>query len=156
MALAHDILAAETNIIGQLQELRWRGRRAACSVASFKFSHDQAPREYPYVNGAGHDWTGLKAIPIEVLLYFVNTIEPRSFPDEFNFWMENLLDGTPGKLVHPILGEIDAVVMEGSVELVAQNRAGVVVHVTFEKTRLDLEQDDAFKRLTVNVEAVAA
>lgn len=156
MALALGRFENEDRIIEQLQELTWRGRRAPCTTADFRFSHDQARRKYPYVNGVGHDWTGLNEIPITAELYFVNTIEPRSFPDEWNFWLENLLDGSPGKLVHPVLGEMDAVVIEGSVKVTAQNKAGVIVSVTWEKTRLDLEQDDQFRRLEVNIAAVAA
>jgi prophage DNA circulation protein len=155
MALAQASIS-EQRIVEQLQELTWRGRRAPCFAAPFKFSHSQSRRAYPYVNGAAHDWTGLDAIPMTVQLYFLNTIEPGSFPGEYSFWQENLFDGAPGPLVHPVLGAMDAVVMDGSVELTAQNKAGVIVSVTFEKTIVNLEQDQAFQRLTVNAEAVAA
>lgn len=147
---------SDSTVIGELAELRWRGLRAPCESAPFKFSHSQAERRYPYIDGAGHDWTGMDPIPMTARLYFVNTIEPNSFPDNWNKWQTALFDGSPDELVHPVLGRVFARVLDGSVEVVAHNRGGIVVEVSWTSTREDLDSGLVFETINVDAEATAA
>src|SRR5262249_35355539 len=88
-------------------------------------------------------------------LYFVNTVEPKSFPENWNRWQPALFDGTADELVHPVLGRVLARVLDGSIELVAKNRAGIIVDVTWTSTREELDQGLIFETLNGNTEAAA-
>jgi prophage DNA circulation protein len=132
-----------SNIISELPELTWRGLESVpCDSVSYDFSHAQARREYPYVNGFGHDWLGRDSVVIKARLYFTNTHFDRKirYPDVWNLWRPALFDGTWGDLAHPDLGTIEAVVMGGNVQIVAQVRSGIIVDVTWEEHQPDPEE----------------
>ncbi len=142
------------DIIAELPELQWRNLRAPCEDVSFHLSHSQAERRYPYIDGAGHDWTGRDPITCTVRLHFINTIESGLFPGRLQRWFEAVADGSSGDLDHPVLGRIRARVLEGDFEVTAKSRAGIVVTVKFTET-LD-NPEEATKFTLVEVDPVAA
>lgn len=138
-----------------LEPLTWRDMTAQCELAPFDFAHSQAERRYPYVDGFGHDNTGRDSLRFTTRLYFLNTVEPGSFPDKWNAWRDALFDGSAGDLVHPVLGLVRARVMQGHVEYRAQTTAGVIVDVTFTETVDDPEVLFFFDSPTVALDAAA-
>ena len=134
-------MATPEDIIAGIPELSWRTLTAPCNYAHFDVSISQAERRYPYVDGAGHDNTGVDPIKFSVLLYFLNTVEADSFPGNWELWRDALLDGSSGNLDHPILGIVRARVLSWHVEFTAMARAGVVVSVNFTQTRDDLDNE---------------
>lgn len=161
-------------VIQDLEPMTWRGVEAPpYDTAGFTFRHTQPGRMYPNINGASHDWQGMEAIPLRFRLYFLNTIALRGrrrnrgsttdlFPGLWNDWWKILQDGRPGKMTHPLLGERDVVVKEGTVELTAQVTSGVIVDVEFETTILDPENQAqdftvrvALKELATDVDTKA-
>ena len=120
--------------------LKWRGLDAPpYTTASFRIRHIQAPREYNRINGSGHDHTGRDAIPMSFQLWFVNGLNNRYdlFPDLWEDWFAALDDGSPGELVHPLLGPIDARVEDFDCSLESKTTAGVICTVNFTDTVLD-------------------
>jgi prophage DNA circulation protein len=116
-----------------------------CQSMSITFGHTLAARSYPYVDGDGHEHTGRKSHVMEVRLLFVNTLGLEQpgvilFPDIFNQWLARLFDGKAGNLEHPILGNLRARVMGGTVPIVAEVRSGSIVDVTFVETLDDPTQ----------------
>ncbi len=148
------------NIVAEMPPLRWRQLGFAhCSSASYDFAHDQASRLYPNVDGEGHDWTGRRSIVVKVRLHFLNTMfgdTTEQYPTNWNIWRPALFDGKPGLLQHPDLGEFDAVVLDGHVEIVAQTRSGVVVDVTFAEHVEDPEISFQFAKASADPGAAAA
>lgn len=144
------------SIIYGLAPLLWRGLEAPpYDVAGFDFSHSQAEKRYPYIDGAAHDWTGLDPVSMKFTLYFINTLRRDAFPQLWEQWRKALLNGAPGELQHPLLGRMDAVPKSGSVDLKATTTAGVIVQVEWTKTLLNPEKADTFEALTVNAQALA-
>jgi prophage DNA circulation protein len=148
-----------SNIIAELPLLTWRDLDPVpCDIASYDFSHAQARREYPYINGFGHEWMGRDSVVINARLYFTNTHFDRVlyYPDVWGRWRSALLeDGTPGDLVHPDLGTIEAVCLSGKVQIVSQVRSGIIVDVTFEEHQGDPEEAVLFTVPTVDPGALA-
>lgn len=106
----------------------------------FRFRHSQAPRNFPGLSRAAHDWQGMESEQLQFTLYFLNNLGRGTlFPGLWNKWWPALRDGLPGPMLHPLLGEIDVVPLEGSVELKAQVTNGVIVEAQFEPTLLDPE-----------------
>ena len=134
-------MATPEIVIQGLPELSWRYKRAPCEIAPIDFSHGQAERRYPYVDAAGHDWTGRDPSKFNVRLFFLNTVQPKSFPELWEDWRTALEDGSSGDLNHPILGIVRARVLSWHVDLKAQATAGIVVDVVFTETRDDLDTD---------------
>lgn len=130
------------NIIADLPELRWRTFAAPCEQSSYKGSHAQAKRGYPFVDGNAHDWTGRNSYEIPATrLHFINTIKPKDwYPTRWNQFREALENGKPGPLDHPDLGAVQAVVLTWDVDLKASNRGGVVVDVSWEETIESLDE----------------
>src|SRR5688500_11275720 len=95
-------VASVSDVISKLPELRWRGLRAPCDLAPLDGAHDQAEFRTPYRDAAGHDHMGRAPYRIEARLYFMETIEIGSFPDNFQAWIKALEDGSAGPLLHPI------------------------------------------------------
>ncbi len=150
-------MALPSRVIRDLPKLTWRGLFAPCEAAPVDFSHAQAVREQYQIDDAWHDHGGLKPLDIKVKLHFLNTMFDGVvwFPNEYNKWQAALFDGSPGKLRHPILGEIDAVVMSGSIALEARQSGGVSVDVTFNRTILDVTKPSELKATQVDIKAVA-
>src|SRR5262245_51552162 len=91
---------SQANVIGQLPELTWRGLDPVpVEDASYDFSHDQAERRYPYVDGAGHDHTGRGPIRFTARLLFHNTLQADLYPHTWEEWRAALFDGASGELV---------------------------------------------------------
>lgn len=145
-------------VIQGLATMTFRGLPAPpYDGASFSFAHGQAERAYPYIRGKGHEHTGLDAEELPFTLYFLNTVGgPGMFPELWERWWAALQDGSPGPLVHPLLGPRDVVVRGGDVQLTSKVTSGVIVNVTFSTTLLDPEQEQALQSLQVNVTALAA
>jgi len=130
----------QVNVIGLLPQLQWRGLKPVpVEDASYDFSHDQAERRYPYIDGVGHDHTGRGPLRFTVHLLFINTLQKNLYPHTWEDWRAALFDGSAGDLVHPELGTVRARVVSGSVKISAHSRAGVTVDVTWVETIDDPE-----------------
>lgn len=140
--------------------LDWRGLGDAppYTSASFTITHVQNERAYSRINGSGHDYTGRAAIPMSFQLWFVNGIEGRNdlFPELWEKWFAALDDGSPGELVHPLLGPIDARVLDFSATVEAATTAGVVCTVNFTDTVIDPTKDRRLSRPQFTLSALAA
>lgn len=149
---------AQYNVIGALPELQWRGLDPVpVEEASYDFSHDQAERKYPYIDGAGHDWTGRGPIKFTAKLCFSNTLQPDLYPHTWEDWRAALFDGSAGELVHPELGTINARVLSGSVKITAHNRAGIWVDVTWVESIKDPTKPPGdFSVLPISLQQAAA
>jgi hypothetical protein len=147
--------AAPERVIQGLPYLRWRGLAAHAELADFDFSHAQAPRAYPLIDGKAHDWMGMDAIPIKARLFFLNTVQKNSFPALWEQWRDALFDGSSGDLDHPVLGPLRARVMAGSVSVNAKQTAGVIVDVSWEQTNDDLDTFTIFEGVTISVISAA-
>jgi len=146
------------SVIYGLPKMTFRGLEAPpYDVAGFDFSHSHGVNQYPYINGASHDWTGLDSHKINFTLYFLNSLEADAFPVKWEKWRKELFDGAYGEMVHPLLGAVNVVVRTGNVALTAKSTAGVVVTVGFETTILDPEEEQTFKSLSLSVaDAIAS
>jgi hypothetical protein len=131
-------------IIKELPPLKWRGLLAPLyDVLPFKWKNRLAPRPYPYVDVEAHDPTGRDSIPMSARLYFINTVVAeyqglgRLFPDYWETWRDQLLDGDAGDLEHPALGLLRARVdtVSGVVETKVQS--GIIVEVSWIETNED-------------------
>lgn len=155
-----------SNAITGLPGMSWRNLDPpAYSTANFSGSPALARRAYPYIRGISHENTGDEAIVMPFTLLFLNgvyssqstTASRAIFPELFEEWVAAVvLDPTPGKLLHPYLGELDAVVTSWDVEIVAEKTSGVVMNVTWEKTILDLDEEAIFPGVPVNLHGAAA
>ncbi len=145
----------QANIVGALPELSWRGFKVPCSAAPYEFSHTQVPLPYPYRDAEGHEWTGRNAIIFRATLFFLNTLQENLYPAGWNGYRNALFDGSAGDLEHPELGKIRARVLSGSVQLVAERRAGVVVEVTWTETVDDPDKDTTITGTPVTLQALA-
>lgn len=150
-------MAIPARVIQGLPKLKWRGLSAPCEAAPVDFSHQQVLREQYGLDAGWHDPAGRKPLDIKVTLHFINTMFDGIvwFPNEWNKWQKALFDGSPGKLQHPILGEVDAVVLNGSIQLEARQTGGVTVNATFQETLVDVTKPNDLKAATVDVKAVA-
>lgn len=149
--------AIPTNAIAGLPELSWRALSAPpYDDVSFSFSHQQAERRYPYIDGAGHDWVGRNPLAITTKLYFLNALRPSMFPNYWDEWRAILFDGESGELRHPILGKLRARVVDGDVEFTARRRDGVICNVRFTETLDDPSTAVKFADTTADLAALAA
>jgi prophage DNA circulation protein len=145
----------------KLQKIAFDGLPAVpCKSVGLDWEHSLPVRQYPYVDGDGHDHTGRRSAVMPVQLLFWNTLileQPGIilFPSVFNEWLQRLLDGRSGNLEHPIFGNRRARVMRGSVPLVADVRDGVTVDVTFIETLDEPEQQIPFSGPETSVAASA-
>lgn len=139
-----------------LGPIKWRGEEHyEFDDCSFDFTHRQNRVVYPYVDGAGHEHTGMD-LQLPVSMFFLNSIRPDAFPDHWNAWWKILSDGKPGELEHPVAGIFDAVVTGGNVTITAQATAGLVARVTFERHVEDPEEVQDTFLVQVDLEQVAA
>lgn len=149
------------SILFGLPALEWRGLEAPpYDTAPISVTHNQSPRKFPYIDGAGHDHTGRDPIRMTVRLFFINTLDLTAgiplFPDLFELWKDALLDGSSGDLRHPILGPVRARVMTFDVNLDANvSLAGATVTVNWEDTIDNPAEQSDFEPLENNVTALA-
>lgn len=157
-AAGTQAIGTESNIITGLSDLAWRGLDPPeYDIIGMKGGWDLSRGEFPYVNGVSHDNMGRQEILMSANLMFVNTVTPGAFPDLFNKWFKAVaIDPTPDKFVHPILGEVDARVVDWDVQLTAQNTGGVIMLVNWTDTLLDPEKEQNLADLTINIQATAA
>ncbi len=147
------------DVINTLPEFQWRNLDPVpCMAAPWEFAHDQSPREYPYRDGEGHDWTGMKALHGSATLAFVNTTLKYGvlYPTVWDSWREALFDGTAGDLAHPDLGVLRARILGGSVQVIAENTAGVIVSIQWVQTVEDLDKDPELLGANISAPAAAA
>jgi prophage DNA circulation protein len=151
-------IGTESNIITGLADLSWRKLEPPeYDIVGLKGGWDLSRGSFPYVHGASHDNMGRQEIPMSARLMFLNTLSPGSFPDLFNKWFKAVaIDPTPDKLVHPILGEVDARVLDWEVELTAVRTDGVVMLVNWTDTLLDPEKKKKLAGITINIQETAA
>lgn len=148
-------MAAAADVIANLPELRWRGLRAPCELAPLDGAHEQAERVVPYRDAAGHDHVRRVAYKFKAKLWFVETIEPGSFPENFQKWIEALEDGTTGDLVHPIRGKVRARPLSWTLDLAAGNRGGVTIEVNWTETVDNFDAPTELATLDLDPSAVA-
>ncbi len=132
-------MAGNSNVIADLPPLVWRGLVAPpYEVVTFEFSNTLPAREVPYVDGDVHDSTGRRSFPMTARLFFLNTLgeERVMFPDYWEEWRAQL-DGDPGELVHPVLGQITARVQNAKGEIRATTRSGIIVDIAWIETNTD-------------------
>lgn len=144
--------------ISQLPAVSWRDLpKIPCETADYDFSHSNAERRWPFIDGAGHDHAGRDSIPVRCTFYFLNTMLDGVlyYTEYWQEWREALFDGVHGPLQHPDLGTFDAVVQSGSVRMNAQTRSGVIVSVNFVEHVEDPEKESQFSVATVDIEAAA-
>jgi hypothetical protein len=120
-------------------------------------------REYPYVDIAGHDFTGVDYKPFEVDLRFLNTLNQAPpngasswFPGYWEIFKAQILDGKPGDFVHPLVGSVRARVCKGAALVSDETLAGIVVRVSWELTNEDPTTDQYFEILQGNPSALAS
>lgn len=135
---------SDATIVRELPLLTWRGLAAPpYDALPVKWRNRLAPRQYPHVDGDGHDPTGRDSFPFSARLYFVNTVVPayahlgRLFPEYWERWRDELFDGAAGPLDHPVLGRIQARVAEGGGVLESKVQSGLVVDVSWVETNED-------------------
>lgn len=148
-------MTAAADVLLNLPELRWRGLRAPCELAPFTGAHEQAERVIPYRDAAGHDHVRRVAYKFKAKLWFVETIEPGSFPENFQKWLEALEDGTSGDLLHPIRGKIRCRPLAWEVDYSSKNRGGVTVDVDWTETVDDFDSPTELATLDLDPSAVA-
>ena len=153
-------MSTNAEIISALPPLTWGGLLAPpYALVSFGHENALAERRVPYVDDAIHDNTGLMIAPMTARLMFLNTVEGgttngvRNFPDYWNEWNARL-DGMARDLQHPIYGPMRARVKGARGEIVATQRSGVIVEVTWVKTVEDPALVDV--QLDTRVDNVAA
>jgi hypothetical protein len=144
-------------ITRDLPALSWRGLLApGYDVLPFKWKNRLAPRPYYGVDGEAHDPTGRDSFAgLSAKLYFVNTSVAafaglgRLFPDYWELWRDQLLDGDAGDLQHPVLGLLRARVAEVDGVLETKVQSGVLVTVTW----VDTVEDPATRTALGNISA---
>ncbi len=149
-------MADELRAIQALPILSWRGlEHQWYDDASAEWSLGQAKRQFPYVNGAHHESTGLSEDTLPVRLYFLNSLETGLFPDVWNEWLKELRDPEPGDLVHPLLGKVNAVIQSVKVTLNAQSTAGVVADIVWSTDIKDPEEANELQPIKANLTALS-
>lgn len=138
-------MVAPAQVIYALRPLKWRGLTVFIESAPVNFSHSQAERRYPYIDGAGHDWTGMDPLECPVRMYFLETVDPGAFTKKWTVWRKALFDGTSGDFEHPVLGKFRARVKGGTIAFAAQTTAGIIVDATFVSTVDNIDQPNKFK-----------
>lgn len=139
-------MVAPAQIIHALRPLKWRGLEAFFTEsAPVNFSHSLAERRYPYIDGAGHDNTGMDPLECTVRLFFLETVKSGLFKSTWPKWKRALFDGTSGDLEHPLLGRFRARVKGGTVGFAANVTAGSIVDVTFVSTVDNIDKPNQFK-----------
>ena len=145
------------DILADLPELEWRGLTAPCELNPYDIKHNQAPRQYPYVNGAAHEWTGREPIALTARLFFLNTLLGASgnfhYPQNWLRWRDAIMDGTMGRLAHPDLGEFDARVVSSHVDMNAHVRSGAIVDVNWVETLEDATTSIIFAKPPIDASA---
>jgi hypothetical protein len=149
-------MAIPARVIRELPKLTWRGLFAPCEAAPVDGAHAQVERKAYGVDAAWHDHAGREPYTMNVKLHFINTMFDGIiwFPNKWNEWRKALEDGSPGKLRHPLLGEMDAVVNKWNQSLDSKQTAGISVDVTFTETLLDVTKANALKAPAVDVKAL--
>lgn len=152
-----QLVGTPSNIITGLPAVTWRNLDSPpYDMANARGGWDLSEGSFPYVDGKSHDNMGRQPIPFSFRFLFINTVQPESFPELFTEWFKAVaIDGTPDKLLHPIIGEVDARVVSWDLELVATRTAGVVLTVEWTDTLLDPEKGQKLKGVPVNVQAAA-
>lgn len=125
-------------------------------IASFDFDNGVTERHYPYIARDGHDETGRKSHSGSFKLYFLNSLELKSFPEKWDEWKSVLLDGSAWPMIHPLLGALDVRVLSGSVTLEAKTTAGIIVEFKWAETMSDPTKDAIDDVTSVSVSALAA
>jgi hypothetical protein len=151
----------DANIIAELPRLTWRGLVAPpYDAVTFDYENRLAPREVPWIDGEIHDDLGRKATPMSAKLYFINGLSGgppgvRLFPDYWNQWAVTL-DGSPGDLLHPVLGPLRARVRGAKGTVQATTRAGIIVEITWIETLEDPALPSYLALLDTNPVSLAA
>jgi hypothetical protein len=133
-------------IIHRLGPIRFRGVTwEHFENAPVSFSHSQAERRYPFIDGAGHDWTGMDPLQVSVRMLFLETLKPGAFTFHWPKWRKALFDGTAADFQHPVLGTFKARVLGGDIQFAAQTTAGIIVDVRFTSTVENIDKPNQFK-----------
>lgn len=133
---------SDARIIQTLPQGSWRGLLfPPHDTAPVGVKHRLAERKYPYIDVAGHDDVGADYSPMAFKLNFLNTtlraahsIQGRLYPDYYNRFLVQILDGGPGDLGHPLLGVVRARVESWHTEATINSQSGVILNITFVRT----------------------
>lgn len=132
----------DARIITTLPRAAWRDLRFPWyTAAPVHVKHRLPERKYPYIDVAGHDWTGTDWPAMAFKIHFTNTIRPaahglgvRLFPDYWQKFLFQILDGAPGDLDHPLIGPVRARVESWNTEAASDNLGGVLLNISFVRT----------------------
>lgn len=135
---------SDAKIIQDLPPLKWRGLLApSYDVLPFSWKNRLPSRQYYGVDGDAHDPTGRDSIPFKARLYFINTVIPqmqgptRIFPDYWELWRNQLMDGAAGDLEHPAFGLVRARVPDVSGVVETKCLSGIIVDISWIETNED-------------------
>ena len=148
-------MVAPAQIIHGLPPLTWRGMTVLIESAPIEGSHSQVERPYPYIDGAGHDWTGRNALKCRVRMFFLETLDPGAFTKKWPRWRKAIFDGSSGPMEHPILGAFQARAEAWTIAFAAQTTAGIIVDVSFTETVDNVDKPNKFREPTPGGVAVA-
>jgi hypothetical protein len=119
-------MGTPAQIIYDLRPVTLKGFFFHATDVSYAGGHERPKREYPYVDGAGHDYTGRIAYTGTVEFLFINTIPPYNwYPDLWSQFREILEHPDPMDFDHPDLGTIRVVILPFTVRMTAQSPAGI-------------------------------
>lgn len=129
-------------IIRDLPILQWRGLTAPPYITlNSQWQNGLAPRNVPYVDGDLHDPLGRRSFTFSTRLLFLNTVKAptatRNFPEYWERWREQILDGEPGDLRHPVLGLVRARVEGGAFAITAESVSGIAIDISWVETNED-------------------
>jgi prophage DNA circulation protein len=145
-------------VILRLAPSAFRGLAAPCVVADYDGSHARPRREYPFIDGFGHDYSGRNSYELgRQQFHFNNTIAPHDwYPTRWNAFREALEHPDPGDFDHPDLGTIRVVVTHWKVAIGAANLGGIVVDVDFEEHVDNLDERVVYLGPDASPGAIAA
>jgi hypothetical protein len=132
---------SETRIVHDLGPLTFDGLDPVAVIdIDTNFGTRLAEKVFPYIDASADEGTGRLPLRCTVTLFFSNVWKSGAFPGLFGTWFKRLQDGgKPGKLSHPLLGEFDAVVPDGSFRIAGTDNAGIRVQVSFKESIPDPE-----------------
>lgn len=136
---------ADMRAITTLPRASWRGLRFPWYMAAQLHMKNRLPERHYYgVDIAAHDWTGTDWPPISFKIRFSNGVLPEAhglgvklFPDYWQTFLLQILDGEPGDLDHPLIGVVRARVDSWNTEATTQDLSGIELNITFVRTNED-------------------
>jgi len=112
-------------------------------VIGFNWENELAPRGIPFLDVDQHEDVRRKSAKFKARLYFCEGAEEFAFTRKWKEWLPAIKTGDPDRLVHPLLGPVDARVATVGGEVRAQVRDGIIIDVEWTETLLDSSSKSA-------------